>query len=602
MSVSLYRRYRPRTFSDVKGQSMAVDVLHKALLRGQTGHAYLFSGPRGCGKTSMARLLAAALNCTEAVEGEPCGKCASCVDIKSGNSLDVVEIDGASNNGVEEIRELKTHVSLASFSSRWKIYIIDEVHMLSISAFNALLKTLEEPPSFVAFILATTEPQKVPATIRSRCQHIPFRRISVEDIAARLAEVARSEGVSYDEEALREIARQSDGALRDALSLMEQGLSLSGGELTAEGVARLLGGGTLGELESWITSLRGGSPSPFLLLEEMFRRGASPQRVVEGIFLLFRNLWVLRQWGPSVLDSLSLPESEKTFLLEEGKKWNADDLGEMMLFCSKLIPQLRAGLRFDVLSGLLSSKAHGMFREKDRPPMKKAEIQQAEAEREEIPARSLPQQKMPVPSSRVEHPKEKNSSPVPLSAEEWGGFEEMLFEKDILLYCALAGTEITLSGRNLSLRFPEDRRYCFEALSSERNTFTLGTRIEEHFGGGVELTLCWMEEKKSCGRGNDLSIPAPAELKGAKEAETRPLPLFRVPESVSGVKEKTPGESGTKDLPPGDESPAAEGTNPPELPFEGLVNEVLKWSSGEVILIKKGGAAEEDAAEDLRGD
>ncbi|NLB83504.1 MAG: AAA family ATPase, partial [Synergistaceae bacterium] len=141
MSVSLYRRYRPRTFSDVKGQSMAVDVLQKALLRGQTGHAYLFSGPRGCGKTSMARLLAAALNCTEAVEGEPCGKCSSCVEIKSGNSLDVVEIDGASNNSVDEIRELKTHVSLASFSSRWKIYIIDEVHMLSIAALNALLKT-----------------------------------------------------------------------------------------------------------------------------------------------------------------------------------------------------------------------------------------------------------------------------------------------------------------------------------------------------------------------------------------------------------------------------------------------------------------------------
>ncbi len=586
MSVSLYRRYRPRTFRDVKGQNMAVDVLQKALLRGQTGHAYLFSGPRGCGKTSMARLLAAAVNCADPTDGEPCGKCANCVEIKSGNSLDVVEIDGASNNGVEEIRELKTHVSLAPFSSRWKVYIIDEVHMLSISAFNALLKTLEEPPSFVVFILATTEPQKVPATIRSRCQHIPFRRISVEDIAERLAEVARSEGISPEEDALREIARQSDGALRDALSLMEQALSLSGGELTSEGVSRLLGGGTLGELENWISSLRSDSPSPFLLLEEMFRKGASPQRVVEGIFLLFRNLWVLRQWGSSVLDSLALPESEKNFLLEEGKRWKADDLGEMMLFCSRLIPQLRSGLRFDVLSGLLASKAHEMFREKTRQPAERETPRPERTEKEE----SL----RPSPSAEA-LPEEKSPGPFPLTAEEWGRFEEILFEKDIMLYCALAETEIAITGRKLFLRFPEDRRYCFEALSSERNTFTLGRRIEEHFGSGVELSLSWKDEKRTGGA--DLSIPDPLPAEKAREAKTPPLPMFRVPDSVNGEKAESPEE---KNLPRPDGNGSGEEGEISELPFEGLVNEVLKWSSGEVILIKKGGAAEEEIGEDGR--
>ncbi|MDD3689001.1 MAG: DNA polymerase III subunit gamma/tau, partial [Synergistaceae bacterium] len=292
MTISLYRRYRPRTFDEVAGQDMAVDVLKKALQRQQVGHAYLFSGPRGCGKTSLARLLAKALNCTALKDGyEPCGECAGCTSITSGESLDVVEIDGASNNGVEEIRELKAHVSLSPFSSKWKVYIIDEVHMLSISAFNALLKTLEEPPSFVAFILATTEPSKVPATIRSRCQHIPFRRISVPDIRARLIEVAEKEKVKWEEEAVREIARQSDGALRDALSMMEQALSLGSGEMTASAVEHLLGGGTMTDLEQWVSSLKEGSSSPFLRLEEMFLKGASAQRVVEGVFLLFRNLW-----------------------------------------------------------------------------------------------------------------------------------------------------------------------------------------------------------------------------------------------------------------------------------------------------------------------
>ena len=187
----------------------------------------------------------------------------------------MIEIDGASNNGVEEIRELKTHVSLSPFSSKWKIYIIDEVHMLSIPAFNALLKTLEEPPAFVLFILATTEPFKVPATIRSRCQHIPFRRIEVRDISARLAEVAEMEHVSWEEGAVREIARQADGALRDALSMMEQALSLGDGALTVESVDRLLGGGALSDIERWVASAGEDSAKPSSSLKRCLK-GASP--------------------------------------------------------------------------------------------------------------------------------------------------------------------------------------------------------------------------------------------------------------------------------------------------------------------------------------
>lgn len=174
MYISLYRRYRPQSFSDMIGQSAAISVVTRAIQSGAVGHAYLFSGPRGCGKTTVARLFAKAVNCPDRKGAEPCNECQTCRAIVEGSCLDVVEIDGASNNSVDEIRDLKERVALASFTCPYKIYIIDEVHMLSISAFNALLKTLEEPPERVVFILATTAPYKVPATIRSRCQHIPF--------------------------------------------------------------------------------------------------------------------------------------------------------------------------------------------------------------------------------------------------------------------------------------------------------------------------------------------------------------------------------------------------------------------------------------------
>ena len=221
MYISLYRRYRPQTFSDMVGQSAAVGVLLESLREGSLGHAYLFSGPRGCGKTSAARLVAKSLDCLNRGEDcEPCGVCENCR--AAGEHLDVIEIDGASNRGIGEIRDLKSHVSLKALSASYKVYIIDEVHMLTDAAFNALLKTLEEPPANVVFLLATTEPHKVPVTIRSRCQHIPFHRITIADTVSRLKHVCSQENIEADEEGIWEIARQADGALRDALSLLDQ--------------------------------------------------------------------------------------------------------------------------------------------------------------------------------------------------------------------------------------------------------------------------------------------------------------------------------------------------------------------------------------------
>jgi DNA polymerase-3 subunit gamma/tau len=341
----------------VEGQTSAVDVLVKSISTGRAAHAYLFSGARGCGKTTVARIVAKSLNCTSSADNyEPCCKCSNCVSITNGENLDVIEIDGASNNGVEEIRELKSHVSLAPFNSRFKVYIIDEVHMLSTAAFNALLKTLEEPPEYVVFILATTEPHKIPVTIRSRCQHIPFHRINSSDILHRLEFVCKKESLEYENEALWEIARQADGALRDALSLLDQAMSLGKGKILLDDVSALVGGGSLVALQRWLSVWRKGGEESFVQLNDMFQRGASAQRAIEELFYISRNLWIAREFGNECIKNAGISKEEYDYIVEECELWSSKSLEHLMLFLSKLLPQIRVGMRTDVIVGILMSR------------------------------------------------------------------------------------------------------------------------------------------------------------------------------------------------------------------------------------------------------
>ena len=222
MYQALYRKWRPQTFADVIGQQHITDTLRAQLQSGRLSHAYLFTGTRGTGKTTCAKILARAVNCEHPVNGDPCNECAACRGILDGSVLDVTEIDAASNNGVDNIRDLRDETRYTPAQVRKRVFIIDEVHMLSIGAFNALLKTLEEPPEHVLFILATTELHKVPATILSRCQRFDFRRIGAEDISRRLLDVAAGEGIALTEGAARLIARLADGAMRDALSMLDR--------------------------------------------------------------------------------------------------------------------------------------------------------------------------------------------------------------------------------------------------------------------------------------------------------------------------------------------------------------------------------------------
>lgn len=238
---ALYRRWRPRNFNDFVGQSHVVTTLYNAIQSKRIAHAYLFTGPRGTGKTSIAKIFAKAVNCADAQSPDPCDQCSNCTRINDGIFLDVQEIDAASNRGVDEIRDLREKVKFSPSEGRYKIYIIDEVHMLTTEAFNALLKTLEEPPQFVVFILATTEAHKIPATILSRCQRFDFKRFTVAEISGRLAEIATAEGLEATERSLQLIAEHAEGGMRDALGLLEQAAAHSQGKLTEDNVRAILG-------------------------------------------------------------------------------------------------------------------------------------------------------------------------------------------------------------------------------------------------------------------------------------------------------------------------------------------------------------------------
>lgn len=295
MYQALYRKYRPQTFDDVVGQGAVTTTLKTQLQTGKLSHAYLFTGSRGTGKTSSAKILAKAVNCENPQDGNPCGLCRACQTIDSGACMDVLEIDAASNNGVDNVRDLRDDAVYTPSQVKKRVYIIDEVHMLSISAFNALLKIIEEPPEHLLFILATTELHKVPATILSRCQRFSFRRISQEDIASRLQYVAYKENIDLDESAARVLARLADGGMRDGLSLLDQCASATTGELTADKVYASLGIAGVRECSAMMAAIADrDSRKALTLLNESYAQGKDMGALLDELCCLIRDLMVLQ--------------------------------------------------------------------------------------------------------------------------------------------------------------------------------------------------------------------------------------------------------------------------------------------------------------------
>ena len=290
MYQALYRKYRPTTLDDVVGQDVVVKTLKNAIKNNNITHAYLFTGPRGTGKTSVAKILASTINCEDLKEGILCGKCVICTQIKNKQFVDIIEIDAASNNGVDEIRELRNKINLVPSIGKYKVYIIDEVHMLTTGAFNALLKTLEEPPKHVIFILATTEPQKIPSTILSRCQRFDFRRISEKSIYSRLKIVCDNEKISIGDKEIKEIAHLADGGMRDALSLLDQVTSYSSNKITIEDIHDVNGTVTNDMLLKIINCmLEKDLYSVLKLIDAWSQRGKNLSKISEEIMILLKN-------------------------------------------------------------------------------------------------------------------------------------------------------------------------------------------------------------------------------------------------------------------------------------------------------------------------
>src|SRR5580765_7230195 len=353
----LARKYRPQKFSEVIGQEHVTRTLKNAIEQGRTAHGYIFSGHRGIGKTTVARILAAALNCRsqDKPAPEPCGVCESCTEIRAGNAVDVIEIDAATNRGIDEIRELREAARYLPARDRYKIYILDEAHQITDAAFNALLKTLEEPPSHVVFMLATTQPEDIPQTIRSRCQHFSFRAVKFTDILGQLRDLTRKENIPADEDALALLAEAGDGSIRDALSILDQAIASTADHLTLDSVRRLIGAAPAAALEAVMQGVAESSSEKILLLvDELISEGHSPAHFARQLVRFLRNVTVAKIAGKDS-SLLQISDDERGRAARIADLFSEEDLARHLQIMLRTHGELgyRQDQRFHLELGLL---------------------------------------------------------------------------------------------------------------------------------------------------------------------------------------------------------------------------------------------------------
>ena len=373
MYQALYRKYRPSNFDEVVGQKVIVKTLKNAIKYDRLSHAYLFCGPRGTGKTSIAKILAKTINCTNLQDYLPCNECENCLQYNNKQSVDIIEIDAASNNGVDEIRELRDKVGLVPSFGKYKIYIIDEVHMLTTSAFNALLKTLEEPPKHVIFILATTEPFKIPITILPRCQRFDFKKISVDDIVSRLRAIADAENIKIKDEILKEIAILSDGGMRDSINLLDQVNAYVGGEkeVTYEDVHDVNGTLKPEELYDFISKIKNNDLKDALLLSDSYNDiGKNMTKVLEELISFFRNILIAKVVPDYLNDNIYFD-----FYKKIASSYTVEQINDIMKLMNNSLYDMRISNNPKVLFDLLVLNIAEISKEKT-VPIEKEKVEQ----------------------------------------------------------------------------------------------------------------------------------------------------------------------------------------------------------------------------------
>lgn len=517
---AIYRRFRPKSFEDLVGQEHISTILKNQIKTDNIAHAYLFSGIRGTGKTSAAKIFARAVNCTSPIDGDPCNKCEICLASLDESLMDIVEIDAASNNKVEDIRELRESINYPPSKGRYKVYIVDEVHMLSTSAFNAFLKTLEEPPSYVIFILATTEQQKIPATIVSRCQRYEFKRISSEDISKNMAKICSELDIEVEDRTLRLIARNSEGAMRDALSILDQVVAISDGKIEYEEVLDSLGSVNGEVLVSLVDSLIQRDASElFEKIEKIIKSGKDPIRLLKDMITFFRSMVIVKS-GANYREILDEPDEVLDEIEKKSGKIEMDRLMDCIDVMSeaestmKYATQPRITLEITAMKLLEAGEREKLISriEKLENIINSGKIEisrdaKPEGREKRTPEREVKKEKVQAEEDGWKKEAELSSKDIAFNdiLEEWPEALKYVKKKKIALHALLVeGKVVKFKNGVLTIQFGDQFGFHKDAIEKEHNKKAVEEILADYFKSSLAVNFTMEDERGPEEDGEDL--------------------------------------------------------------------------------------------------
>ena len=488
---ALYRAWRPDTFTEMVGQDAITRTLKRQVMTDHIAHAYLFCGTRGTGKTTAAKVLSRAINCLNPQDGDPCGECEICRTLRQDNCMDVVEIDAASNNGVDEIRDLREKIKYPPAVTKYKVYIIDEVHMLSTGAFNALLKTQEEPPKHAVFILATTEPQRLPATILSRCQRFDFHRISVDTIIERLMIVLGGIGRTASDDALYEIARAAEGAMRDALSLLDVCLSYTDGEVTAQLARDVLGtAGRSAMFEFADALIDGDTGSALRQIDQVMRRGSDPQVFIRDTVAHLRGIMLAGAVKEGLSDILEITPEDAQRFVEQAERTDANGLNRMLELFMHAEPDTKWASRPRTILELAAVRACHPEKEADAALSERVSRVEKLIERgvPAAPSRPAAKREAPAPAQEKSAPKAKPSAPAAEPPQPYLDAIRQLSDENPSIRTPLGSMRfLKFDGSVVTVEFAKSRMMHMKVLERKKPLFE--EALAAAFGQPVSIAM-----------------------------------------------------------------------------------------------------------------